>query len=225
MKSKQLMAIGAVVMMWLQGASGQNVTNNYSTSLNQAIPDGDWNGLVSSTVVGAMGGIVTNVSVTLNVSGGFDGDLYAYLVHGTGFAVLMDRVGLSSSNSAGYADAGLTSVLFSDTGSGGDIHFYGGNGGLTLTGSYQPDGRTVNPVTTPAGSFDNAARGAILSSFQGTAPDGTWTLFLADLSGGGQSTLVSWQLQVVAVPEPSVLAIAVLGGALIAGRRSRLIRK
>ena len=31
--------------------------------------------------------------MTLNLSGGWNGDLYAYLVHNSGFAVLLNRVG------------------------------------------------------------------------------------------------------------------------------------
>jgi hypothetical protein len=52
----------------------------------------------------------------------------------------------------------------------------------------------------------------LASSFAGTSGDGTWALFVADLSGGGQSTLVSWGLTVVTVPEPQTWAL--LGGGL-----------
>ena len=213
MKPNRLMAMGAAAVLWAVAATGQVVTNNFDIAVNQAVPDGNWNGLASSANLGGMSGVVTNVSVTLNLSGGDNGDLYAYLVHDTGFAVLLNRVGLSSSNSVGYADPGMTSVIFSDAAA-GDIHFYGGNGGAALTGEFQPDGRTVNPGTTPAVNYDAAARGAMLSSFEGAAPDGTWVLYLADLSGGAQSTLTSWNLEVVTIPEPATWALLLFGGSL-----------
>ena len=208
--------------LWAGVASGQLVTNNFSFAVNQAVPDGNWNGLALSTNLVGMSGEIADVSVTLNLAGGFNGDLYAYLVHGTGFAVLLNQVGLSSSNSFGYADPGMTGLVLRDTAA-SDIHFYGGNGGLSLTGAYQPDGREVNPGTTPAGSYDAAGRSALLSSFQGGSPDGTWILYLADLSAGQASTLVSWDVQIVDVPEPATWTLAALGGLLVLLRRARFM--
>ncbi|MCX6894794.1 MAG: PEP-CTERM sorting domain-containing protein, partial [Verrucomicrobia bacterium] len=54
--------------------------------------------------------------------------------------------------------------------------------------------------------------------------NGTWTLFLADMSGGDVSTLVSWGLNVSVVPEPTTWAligfVALLaGGKLVSLRR------
>jgi hypothetical protein len=62
-----------------------------------------------------------------------------------------------------------------------------------------------------------------LSVFDSLNASGSWTLFIADLSPGGTSELVSWQLIIDPVPEPSVLALTVLG--LAAGlMRSRINR-
>src|SRR5437763_417757 len=36
---------------------------------------------------------ITDVNVRLNISGGYNGDLYGYLVHSSGFAVLLNRSG------------------------------------------------------------------------------------------------------------------------------------
>jgi hypothetical protein len=47
----------------------------------------------------------------------------------------------------------------------------------------------------------------------GTLADGNWTLFIADLSAGGQSTLVSWGLTIVTVPEPQ--AWMMIGGGFL----------
>jgi subtilisin-like proprotein convertase family protein len=48
-----------------------------------------------------------------------------------------------------------------------------------------------------------------LSSFNGLSADGTWTLFLADMSASEESTLVSWGLQITAVPEPVTVTLAI----------------
>lgn len=52
-------------------------------------------------------------------------------------------------------------------------------------------------------------------SYNGLNPNGTWTLFIADLSGGGQSQLVSWELDITAVPEPVNLALGVFAGVFL----------
>ncbi|MFM2294366.1 MAG: Proprotein convertase P-domain, partial [Verrucomicrobiota bacterium] len=59
-------------------------------------------------------------------------------------------------------------------------------------------------------------------AFGGANANGTWTLFLADLSGGDISTLVSWGMDISVVPEPitwALLAFALVGGAMIFVRR------
>src|SRR5215470_16537192 len=50
---------------------------------------------------------VRSINVTLNISGGYNGDLYAYLVHSSGFAVLLNRSGRTGANGFGYGDAGF----------------------------------------------------------------------------------------------------------------------
>jgi hypothetical protein len=46
------------------------------------------------------GPTITDVNVGLQLSGGWNGDLYAYLVHSSGFAVLLNRVGRGTGNAA-----------------------------------------------------------------------------------------------------------------------------
>jgi hypothetical protein len=161
------------------------------------------------------------VSVRLNLTGGYNGDLYGYLTHDTGFAVLLNRVGLSSSNSFGYADAGFFDLTLNDAALAGDVHFYGGNGGLALSGFFAPDGRAVHPVTTLPTDFETSLRTATLSSFQGLSPDGEWTLFLSDLSLGRESILASWGLDIVTIPEPTVWMLGLAGFALVGLKKLR----
>lgn len=178
-----------------------------SGSLNSMVPDGNASGWVNSTVVSGQLGTITpgSLEVTLNLSGGWNGDLYAYLVNsGGGFVVLLDRVGMGEGfGSFGYGDAGMN-VMFSAAGAGGDIHSYGGNVLLSgvPSGPFQPDGSGT--TTGNPGS---------LNSF--VNPIGTWSLFIADLSGGGVTTVQNWGLQmdIVAVPEIETWVAAALAGA------------
>ena len=66
-----------------------------------------------------------------------------------------------------------------------------------------------------------------LPIYNGLNPNGTWTLFIADLSSGGQSTLVSWELDIAAVPEPVNVALGIFAGVflVVTFARSQQVRK
>ena len=175
----------------------------YSTNWNSgfanggAIPDNNPSGWADSRSVSTMpAGTLQSVAVNLNLTGGWNGDLYAYLVHSSGFSVLLDRVGPGA---YGYGDAGMN-VTLASTNSYGTVQ---GNIG-TYGGSFVPSG-VWNPDNT-SGS---------LESFLSTSQNGTWSLFIADLSGGGVTTVSSWGLQmdIVAVPEVETWVAAALAGA------------
>ena len=224
MKSIQLLGMAVAVAFSGSLVMAQSSTN-ISATVNQAIPDADPFGLSVTNDLSGFVGAISSITVSLNISNGINGDLYGYLAGPNGgFAVLFNRVGVTSGNSFGYGDAGFD-VTFDDAAANGDIHPYqttlGGAPSGQLTGTWQPDGRNIDPQSAP-GDFDTAARDASLSSFDATDPNGTWTLFLADLSSGGQSTLASWDLNVTTVPEPSFLALLGLGALGITGflRRS-----
>src|SRR5438552_859286 len=88
------------------------------------IPDGNTAGWFDTrTLSGIANPEITDVNVSLNFSGGYSGDFYAYLAHGSGFSVLLNRVGRATGNSSGYGDAGLN-LVFDDNASNGDIHSY-----------------------------------------------------------------------------------------------------
>ena len=195
------------------------VTTNYT--VNQAIPDNDINGVsftrnLSSPVFNFNPSNILDLNVTLNITGDFNGDLYAYITHGSGFAVLLNRVGRTASNPDGYGDDGFNIRLDDQAGSTRDVHTYrltlGGAlpNGTQLTGSWLPDGRNVSPLNT----LDTDARTALLNSFNGLDPNGSYTLFIADLSPGGNSTIVSWGLEVT-IPEPGTIGLMALGGLLM----------
>lgn len=180
---------------------------SYTNDVNQIIPDGNPTGLSSSiTLSGFTAAEILDVNVYVNISGGFNGDLYGYLSFGGDTVILLNRVGKTGSDPFGYGDAGFLISL--DDQALTDIHLYGGNSGAQLTGSWQPDGRDVDPQTVLA----TDPRTTSLSIFNGQSPNGTWTLFFADMTGGEVSTLQSWGLQITAVPEPTTIALGAFAG-------------
>ncbi len=178
---------------------------NWTTGFDNSgtVPDGNASGWSDSRSVSDLGGPIIGINVLLNLSGGFNGDLYGYLAHNNQLVVLLNRVGVSSGNFFGYGDTGFNVVL--SDGAAGEIHFYGGNGGAVVNGTFQPDGRNINPLSAPA-LFDTAVRqnnGSPLGLFNGMDGNGIWTLYLADLSNGEVTKVQSWGLELVAVPEPN----------------------
>ena len=110
-------------LLALNGWSQSLTTSSFTNSTVTAIPDGSPVGLMEQFNVSGAGGSVSNVQVTLDLTGGFNGDLYAYLAGPQGqFAVLLNRVGVTGSNPFGYGDAGMNITL--DGLAGNNIHDY-----------------------------------------------------------------------------------------------------
>lgn len=147
---------------------------------------------------------IQTVTVNLNFANGWNGDLYSYLTHDTGFAVLLNRPGRSLSNSDGSGTSGMN-ITFDDA-AGTDLHTAIPLSGGPVEGAFQPSGRNIDPLLV----LDSDPRTALLDSFLGLDPSGTWNLFVADQSAGDTSTLESWTLTITGVPEPSAYA-ALLG--------------
>src|ERR1035437_4029976 len=205
----------ALMMGWT--AQGGIIYSTFADSGN--IPDGSPSGSGGTASVSGFLPSISDISVKLNISGGCNGDLYACLSYGGVLVPLLNRVGVTGTGTGdafGYEDTGFNVTL----GSAGahDVHFYGDyspsiNGSGQLTGTWQPDGRAIDPLSAP-GSFDSASRVGF-GSFNSMNPNRSWTLFVADLSGGGQSQLVSWELDITAVPEPVNLALGVFAGVFL----------
>lgn len=217
----------AIAVLSVVSASADTTTNTFNFNVNQAIPDNNASGLLSvGTISLSSFPAVQEVRVGLNISGNFNGDLYAYIQKDGGQAILLNRVGVGSFNPFGYSDAGFN-VVFADIAA-ADIHGYRSSPNpLTsqLTGLWQPDGRTLSPDSAPS-LFDDAARPGMLNSFIDADIAGNWNLYVVDTSAGGNSTLNSWSLQfvntVTPVPEPGTVALLGLGTAVVVfGARRR----
>ncbi|MEY2410374.1 MAG: hypothetical protein QOF48_3044, partial [Verrucomicrobiota bacterium] len=180
-----------------------NLVDATNYTVNATIPDNNANGYASTKAVATQIGRVTDVNVRLNISGGYNGDLYAYLVHESGYSVLLNRVGRRAADPLGYSDTGFN-LTIDDQASNGDVHAYRlqqfGNQTTPLAGaltnSWAPDGRSTDPAVV----LDTDARTEMLSSFNGLNPNGDWTLFIADLGVLDTATLVSWSLDLCGLP-------------------------
>jgi subtilisin-like proprotein convertase family protein len=159
-----------------------------------SIPDGDPSGVSDTIILTSSITSITAVSVNLDLSAGFNGDLYVYLRHGGALAVLLNRTGRTDTDASGYADSGFAVVLADATGR--DIHNYQSVQapvpGSKLTGVWAPDARAADPDSVT----ETSGRSAYLSVFNGMPAAGEWTLFLADLSTGDASVLNHWSLRI-----------------------------
>jgi subtilisin-like proprotein convertase family protein len=112
--------------------------------------------------------------------------------------------------------SGMGNLTFSDP---SFTSFTGPKVTLTIANGYNGDFYSHLVQEGAAGSYvvpevvvDTDPQISLLSEFNGTEPNGTWTLFLADLDFGAQGTLANWRLAVTAIPEPSTWTLLGLGG-------------
>ena len=118
-----LIALAATLVFASESRGAVIYNTTYSSGLANSgyVPDNNISGWSDSHAVSGLGTSgITGVSVGLNISGGWNGDLYGYLQYqptGGGSAtllVLLDRVG-DPSISGGYGDTGFA-VTLSDAG-------------------------------------------------------------------------------------------------------------
>lgn len=189
-----------------------SAVNQWSFAVGSTVPDNSGIGLTDRQEISTPLAYLTSVTVHLSMTGGWSGDMYAYIAHASGFSVLLNRPGRTASNSAG---SGVTELMISLTDDSlADIHTALPASG-SAAGFFQPDARSIDPDY----ALDSSPRTAFLASFNGLDPNGEWTLFVADLSGGDEMVLNGWGLSLQGVPEPSVALLAALGGCMLLRRR------
>lgn len=133
--------------------------------------------------------VITGLEVRLHLTGGWNGDIFGSLVHDTGFTVLLNRPGNTASNPGGSASSGMNLTFIDSAAT--DIHT-GISGSGFITGTWQPDARTADPLMVT----DLSPRTAFLSSFNEAPVQGNWTLFLADNAASDTSMLAGWGLTI-----------------------------
>ncbi|HMP83565.1 MAG TPA: proprotein convertase P-domain-containing protein [Verrucomicrobiota bacterium] len=194
MKKTKTVLIGSAAVLAMSAQAALFTFD--SPALNATIPDGNLLGYATTIDVSGIPDTILNVSVTLNISGGYIRDLYGYLYSpDSTLVVLLNQVGISESNPFGNTGSGIN---------------------VTLDDS-APHTAISTVVTSPiSGTYNTHQGGLGLLDFNGQSANGTWTLFLADLSSGGTAQLDSWSLSLDVVPEPTTWA-AIIFGTLFAG--------
>ena len=212
MKAIYLLLLALLPSLTVEAATTINQTWNISTT----IPDNDDVGFSNTQSITTYDLTkIESVSVDLTFDGGWNGDLYVYLVHNGAISVLLNRPGRSLANPDGAASSGMT-INLSDLAA-TDIHTDIAMSGTSVIGTFQPDGRISDPWVVD----DTDARPAMLSSFTGLDANGSWTLFVADQSAGEISILKSWSLNVTGVPEPSAALLSAMAVMAMAFFRKR----
>jgi subtilisin-like proprotein convertase family protein len=198
--------------------SGDGVYTAGASGLGQVIPDNDATGVAYALNFGAAGVHISDIKISLNVSGGWNGDLYAYLSHGSDYAVLLNRVGATTSGADGYGTSGLNILLEPVTTHAGiaDIHTVQ-NPAASPT-AYAADGRA---------DYTDTSRPQTLDVLLNADPNGSWTLFFADRAAVSTATLTGWSLEITAVPEPVNEALGGFAGVFLVVNlvRSRRMRQ
>lgn len=110
-------------------------------------------------------------------------------------------------------------VYFNDEAITSDIHTAVG----IPSGAYNSDGRFADPSDLAA--IADATRTRTLSSFFGGNSSGTWTLFVADMDPGAQSTLTDWEMEITGVPEPTNIALIAFGGIFVCVQSRRWLKE
>jgi autotransporter-associated beta strand protein len=204
-RPKAKMTLGMILagLTCLAPLATAQITVNRTVTVGTNIPDYTVNlpSLVSTITITNSGmSSITDVKASLVLSSPNSnnvmrvGQIYASLTHGTALeeervAVLLNRPGVSSSNSFGSRLTSLD-VTFSDAAA-NNIY------GLTnSSGTYAPDGRLgVSPYTRTAYSTGDIT--APLSDLAGSyLSSGSWSLLVADAQQGGQARLDRWGLEI-----------------------------
>jgi hypothetical protein len=209
-------------------ASAALVTETYTPTITPTVIDEEQTVLTSFLHSVTTSAILSLSEVTIsfelrgtNPDDGWASDMFASLLQSPvgvaptvsdPSAVLLNRVGVTAGNAAGFGYDGW-SITLQDSAA-GDIHNESLISGV-LTGTFQPDGRVGDATLDPA-------RTALMAAFNGGTGNGDWRLNLGDLAGGGTMQLVSWSFTLTGedtispVPEAGTWA-AGLGLAALAG--------
>ena len=222
---KSLLSAGLVLAL-VASAHAQAV-NWYSGTIGMTLADNSPAGATFDTTGGiwssSPSGLIDSVSVVLNISGGYNGDLFGYLVYNDGSdtrtEILLNRIGGGSNSASGSGlGTGGTTTDFVTLRS----------AGVTLTDGVANGIHGVSPGTglsvAAGSSYTPDSTRTLNETFRNMKAGGTWTLFMGDMAAGDQSALVSWGVETTAVPEPATWSLLVIGVGLqvvVTGRKKR----
>lgn len=156
--------------------------NAGSNNTPSSIPDNNCTGITSTiTVSGQAASVNTaSLSVTLDITHTYDGDLFIYLIAPNGSVLCL-------ANGNGGSGQNFTNTIFSDAGQ-ANIS----TGTAPFSGTYKPNGSlAVQCSTTPTVSTFASIGGGTVN------PNGTWSLKIVDQADVDVGTLNSWSISLV----------------------------
>ncbi len=169
----------------------------FSNSTSLAIPgsgDGSPSGSPASTYpsnisVSGLSGNVSNVTATFsNLSHTSASDIHALLVGPTGANIeLMADLGGGSS----LVTASNATLTFDDAAASS----LPGSGAIA-TGTYKPTNDNPGPDSFPGPAPSPSSNTTLASAFNGTNPNGTWSLYVTDNVSGDTGSMSGWSLSV-----------------------------
>ena len=111
-QTKSMKTHRAIILLALLGTVSPllvqaQTTESYTFTTNRVVPDGNAAGLSDVRNVNSAIGTITSVKVRLKLAGEFNGDLYGYVRHASGFTMLLNRPGKTAASEYGYPDSGL----------------------------------------------------------------------------------------------------------------------
>jgi hypothetical protein len=208
---------GTALALCPEASAATIITETATLSSTAVIPDGDLSGLLQSLVHTSNIAVLTHVSLTLNTTGGWNGDLFAYLWHNGKLVTVVNRPGKTAAMPDGSSSSGMSVTL--DDAAATDLHAAVAAAGMAVSGNFQPDGRDADPLVV----LDTSPRPDKLADFNGDAGGGQWRLFIADVASGEVATVTSWTVTLTGeqIPEPSASVLLLSGLALLGRRRRR----
>ena len=206
-----MVALGGYSTAWAGiynfSTSGVGVYTASASGLGQLIPDNNPSGVAYGLDFGATGLSISDIKISLNISGGWNGDLYVYLSHGSDYAVLLNRVGATTSGADGYGASGLNILLEPVTTHAGIVDIHTVQNPASSPTAYEADGRAA---------YTDTSRPQTLDVLLNADPNGSWTLFFADRAAASTATLNGWSLDITAIPEPISVALGSFAGVFLA---------
>ncbi len=141
--------------------------------------------------------------------------------NGSGAGVIPDNsiIGLADAHTLSGLGASISDVILTVHLSGTSIEDL--TGYIRLGNTLASPSVDISSYLTPG----NNNFSVDLNAFDSLNPNNTWTLFFADTSAGDEATIVSWSLDITAVPEPTNVALGIFAGLSLAGGVWRKYKK
>ena len=189
-----------------------NGTSNTIPGSGDGSPSGSPASAYPSTVsVSGLSGNIANVSATfIGLSHTSASDIHALLVGPTGANIeLMADLGGGSS----LVTASNATVTFDDAAASS----LPGSGAIA-TGTYKPTNDNPGPDSFPSPAPTPSSNTTLASAFDGTTPNGTWSLYVTDNVSGDTGSMSGWSVTITtAVDRPT--GHALVRPALLHGSR------